>query len=578
MPAARQDGIVAVGDLSLPDPDAMFKTLAEQRRGGLDALLTAYRQDGQIRAGIAEDYHFLLWDEDRKTLMAGRDGLGVRPLFYADHDDQIVVASGVRFAIGAGVSQTPNETSIARFIAGQPPLGDQTYLERMRRLAPGSRLTATCGCSVEISACEPAIAGPKAWCAGDPALEFSRVFTEAVRKRLALPETVVAMLSGGLDSSSIAIVAADLCRDRGLAAPRTLSLVFDHTPQWSERVYIEDVRAHRQLSGDFVDERSPDPLTRITDRFEEHGGLFPAPGLMLGPGLYAGAIAAGTPIVLDGHGGDEVVSYGWGRLHALARAGCWGLLWSVLEGVTRAYGEPRGQLFGLYWLKYGPARRLMSRLVRVKTALRRALRLKRKASPGERLTATRWRDRLGDEAEPAIALAPELSPEAVRHYAIVTGRQQALALETLHAAASAVGVAPRYPFWDRDLLALCLSLPDAAKLNDVGMARWIMRQAIDMPARVKTRWDKLDFSPHIALGLVDKHGPWLDRLVSSEEAPVWRFADRSEARRLLGRLRRLRSKTPGSEVQSLWRVAALAIYMDTLEGAPDAVAHGVASA
>lgn len=560
LPSAYSGGVFAMGDISLADPEACTKTLWEQRSLGINALLRTYHQHGSLAAGFAEDYNFVLWDAERRTLLAGRDGLGVRPIYYSEFAHSTIVASEIRFILGVGGSQRIDDQSVARFVGGLPPQSERTYLADILRLAPGVRFRKECAASAVLTACEPPITPPQPWAGADPVASFRQIFNAAVKERLARPDQVTALLSGGLDSSSIAVTAADICRSVGQASPETVSQVFDESPQWSEREFIATVKEFRKLRGYYVDGGAADPLADIGSHFAEHGAIFSAPGLAIGRNLYAFSAAVGRCVLLDGHGGDEVVSYGWERLHSLARQGCWSVLWSELNAVATGSGDRRLVLWILYWMKYGPARRWVSLAVR----LRRALGGKPKregVGPGGGFVAPHWAERLGNHSAASGVAVDGLKESARLHYATVTEPQQAMALETLHAAASASGVAPRYPFWDRDLLALCLSLPEEVKLRG-GLSRWVMRQAIDLPPLVRNRPGKLDFTPHLAMGLLNGRGAWLEHLIARHDARVWFYADRATTQRAFRDLRHRRAKTSAYTAQALWRVAVLSLWLD----------------
>ena len=563
LPSLDNGRIVAVGEVSLADPTAMTRTLDQQRRLGLAALVSAYDDKLGVPAGFAEDYNFLIWDRELKRLISGRDGLGVRPLFYASSETHLIVGSAIRFVIGAGSSEAIDPGSLVRFIAGRPARTVHTCILGVMRLPPGARLSKTDAAPVLVTACEPPLPPPKPWPGGDPVEAFAQAFSAAVCKRLARSEETTSFLSGGLDSSSIAIVATDACRSRNLPPPSMLSLVFDKLPQWSERPYIEAVLQARGLTGRFVEASRVDPLSGVSAQLAEQGGPFAAPGLSLGRRLYTEAAQAGGAVLLDGHGGDEVVSYGWGRLHTLARDQTWAALWTMIKGVARGSDDKPALLFSLYWLKHGPGRRWMSRAVRLRRKLSRGRPQAALSDAGLRLVSPSWRGQITSDPTSLHSPVDSGSSEAGLHYATLTSETQAMALETLHATASAAGVAARYPFWDRELIALCLSLPEEAKLDSEGLARWVLRQAVDLPPMVKQRWDKLDFSPHVALGLLQHNLKWLEDLVERRsDAPIWGYAHRPAVRAALRELVRRREKTSGSITQSLWRVAVATIWLD----------------
>ena len=68
------------------------------------------------------------------------------------------------------------------------------------------------------------------------------------------------MLSGGLDSSSIACVANELLGARGGDDLHTFSIVFDKIKKSDERPYIENVLAARRFSSHMIDGDRITPL------------------------------------------------------------------------------------------------------------------------------------------------------------------------------------------------------------------------------------------------------------------------------------------------------------------------------
>ena len=191
------------------------------------------------------------------------------------------------------------------------------------------------------------------------------------------------------------------------------------------------------------------------------------------------------------------------------------------------------------------------------------------------MTARNWPDRLGAalavDLDPLPTVRPLDDPdapiEARQHLSLVSDPGQSMAMETLYAAASAAGVTIRFPFWDSALLDFCLSLSSDLK-NREGFARWILRAAVpELPNLVRWRRDKLDFTPHLALSILRTHDKYLkDLLVRPPRDRLWKFVHRDHARRLVDRFRKRRERASGREVQAVWRVTALALWLDQLEG------------
>src|ERR1041385_3109253 len=49
------------------------------------------------------EFAFALWDEANQTLFAARDRFGIKPLYYALHDDVLYLASEIKALFAAGV-------------------------------------------------------------------------------------------------------------------------------------------------------------------------------------------------------------------------------------------------------------------------------------------------------------------------------------------------------------------------------------------------------------------------------------------------------------------------------------------
>ena len=129
----------------------------------------------------------------------------------------------------------------------------------------------------------------------------------------------------------------------------------------------------------------------------------------------------------------------------------------------------------------------------------------------------------------------------------------------------------RYPFWDRELLTFCLSLQSSEKL-DGGFSRAILRKALaELPPSVRWRRDKLDFTPHLALGLAETRRVYLQGVVDlPSNHELWTFFDREAVRACWFNLLRRREKTFGPNVRALWRVGALAAWLGEPAGRSNA--------
>jgi asparagine synthase (glutamine-hydrolysing) len=111
-------------------------------------------------------------------------------------------------------------------------------------------------------------------------------------------------------------------------------------------------------------------------------------------------------------------------------------------------------------------------------------------------------------------------------------------LETLDAVSGAFGIQPRYPFWDKDLIELCVSLPSIAKL-DRGWTRVVMRDAMAgiLPPEIQWRRRKSNLGPNFHRGLLELDRERLDALFESRRTRLADFVNVPAVRRLYETLR-----------------------------------------
>ena len=87
------------------------------------------------------EFAFVLHDEGRRRCLLGRDGLGIRPLFYTQVGRQVYFASEIKALVGVRdflrSSIRPRST---RSLSLRYSFGEQSMLRGVRRLPPGTTL------------------------------------------------------------------------------------------------------------------------------------------------------------------------------------------------------------------------------------------------------------------------------------------------------------------------------------------------------------------------------------------------------------------------------------------------------
>ena len=481
-------GLAVTASVRLDDRTALCNLLgipAGQRAELPDSalLLRAYERWGRdCPDHLLGDFAFAVWDARRRTLFLARDPIGTRPLLYSLSADRIVFASDVGAALAApGVSDALDEAAVAALLAPGPAvLGERTCYQAIRRLPPGHSLTVTED-AVRIDRWWRPEDTPAAPVHGDDALaeSFLELYARAVEDRMGGVGRVGVHLSGGLDSSSIAALAARASRRAGRPPP----LAFPWQPppgdgpqpsaEADEHELIESVRRAEGLDVRYC----PPDAADLLEYLRRDG----AHDLNVHPNeepVQRAAARQGVRIILSGWGGDEGVSFnGHGYEPGLLR---------------------RGRLVPLWRFARERSRRPVAAIL-----LRAALPL---AWPAAARNLRDWRDgqrrpRGRAFAHPAFVrkvrpMPPPRQPRfGVRETQLHLLRQGHLAerMDGWATGGARHGIEYAYPLLDRRVLEFALGLPPEQYRRGAGN-RWLMRHALRtlLPAEVWRHTDKKD--------------------------------------------------------------------------------------
>jgi asparagine synthase (glutamine-hydrolysing) len=275
------------------------------------------RSDSEIALHLYEDFGtqclhrlrgefaLVLWDERNRTMFAARDRFGIKPLFYAFHNETLYLASEVKALFAAGVPRRWDSESVSQSVEfGGHPV--RTLFEGVLQVPPGHYLIAT-EKHIELSRYWD-FDYPKADRSGthrstaEYVAEFRSALEEAVRIRLHADVPVGCYLSGGLDS----------CAVLGLAAKHRSGPIRAFTLSFDRAEYDEEKEA-REMAGKVGAEFFPIAITQddLADHFadailQSETFCFNAHGVA--KYLLSRAVRdAGYKVVLTGEGSDEIL-------------------------------------------------------------------------------------------------------------------------------------------------------------------------------------------------------------------------------------------------------------------------------
>lgn len=209
--------VFLVADARLDARDALVALLrAKGRELRADAphaelILHAYHALGdKFLDCLAGDFALALWDDTRQRLICARDPLGLRPFYFVRKGRQFLFASDIAALLSdPGVSRELDDIAIADFLLiGNCMEPERSIYRDVRCLLPGGRLDIDDQGLRQSRYWSPSWNGEIRFRKRSDYVEaFAEIFEAAVRDRLPTGPLGLS-LSGGMDSTSIAAVAA----------------------------------------------------------------------------------------------------------------------------------------------------------------------------------------------------------------------------------------------------------------------------------------------------------------------------------------------------------------------------------
>jgi asparagine synthase (glutamine-hydrolysing) len=302
-----------------PDIKAELETLGHrfETRTDTEVILHAWAQWG---AACLHKFNgmfaFVILDYKKKQLFAVRDRFGVKPLYYYKSPGSLYLASEIKqIRTAPGYSLSLNEHAARQYLAtGAVDHTDSTFDTQIKHIPQGSYLQMSLdGDAHNFSIHQWYTLKPAKWSGSyeDAAEQLRLLLTDAVNVRLRSDVPVGSCLSGGLDSSSIVCIVAELLKGKGeTAGQETVTACYENAryDEWNfaqEVIKKTNARAHRTFpsfkklfdeTADFI--RHQDEPTGSTSQFSQWA-------------VFKASHEAGLKVMVDGQGADEqLAGYG----------------------------------------------------------------------------------------------------------------------------------------------------------------------------------------------------------------------------------------------------------------------------
>lgn len=159
---------------------------------------------------LTGDFAFAIWNAATQTLFCARDHFGVKPFYYSRIDNTFIFSNTLNtLRRHPSLSDELNETAIADYLVfGLNQDSATTTFRDIQRLPAGHTLSMSNRSTIKRRYWTP-VAHETSIRSKDCVEQFQHLLTTATRDRLRTNRVAISM-SGGLDSTSLAVIARDL--------------------------------------------------------------------------------------------------------------------------------------------------------------------------------------------------------------------------------------------------------------------------------------------------------------------------------------------------------------------------------
>lgn len=479
-----------------------------------EALATLFRRQGEGLFGtLRGDFVLVFWHRHERRGWLVRDQIGNRSLYFTTDGGRTLFASRIDHLLQfLRTRPGPDETALSHWLAFSGMPGERTLYAGISRLRPGHMLPLAGEATRQRRYWIPRYSAPLTAPRADLVDELRSRVQTAVRLRTAGPRETAVMLSGGLDSASVAAAGSDISR--------AYSATFPDHPSVDESALIDVLTDRLELDSTRIEVSAGSPLAGALE-YLRHWQLPPSsPNLFFWFPLLRAAAADGVTVMLDGEGGDEILSLAPYLMSDRIRRG---RLWSAVSLARRIPGAgPR------------PPWRSVLRITRnvgiygaVPYGIHEGIRRRRGAAqyaPG--WLAPQSAQAYFDTDDPWSWKRIDGPRWWAERVGLLTGIKTSLGYDHTQRRASQAGLETRHPIADVDVIELTLAIPPEL-LYDWRYSRPLIREAMRglMPDEVRLRPSKSFFNAIFHEGLA---GPDLDlvrELVTGADAHVREYVD-----------------------------------------------------
>ena len=273
-----------------------------QSHSDTETLLAAYEKYGpdcvdHLRGMFA----YALWDERRQSLEVARDRFGIKPFYYTVVDGVFYFASEVKALVPILPSVEIDQKALTEYLTFQYPISELTLFKGVHQLHPGHALSVRDGKVSIRKYWDVRYEHDHSITADSARARIHELLSDSVNVHLRADVPIGAYLSGGVDSSLIALLAAEHSPENNQAFHGK----FTTYPGYDESHHAEVVAQQAGMNLHQIDINAFDfesNLSKVIYHLD-----YPVAGPGSFPQYMVSKLASEhLKVVLGGQGGDEI--------------------------------------------------------------------------------------------------------------------------------------------------------------------------------------------------------------------------------------------------------------------------------
>lgn len=269
-----------------------------------EVILYAYRKWGKDCVNhLRGMFAFAIWDEQEQYLFCARDHFGIKPFYYAVANGSLYFASEIKAILPFLDDVKTDIEGLKDYLTFQLCLHGKTLFDNVKELQPAHWMTIKDG-DIRVS---------QYWeIYYQPSFDYNaKYYTRELRERLEdsvkfhlrSDVPVGAYVSGGLDSSTIASIAADI--QGGNSMMGFIGKFAKYGQQFDESRYAQEVADRKGFELKSIDITGHDFVEHIRKVIYHMDYPVAGPG-SFSQYMVSGLASKSRKVVLGGQGGDEI--------------------------------------------------------------------------------------------------------------------------------------------------------------------------------------------------------------------------------------------------------------------------------